>query len=121
MYNISIEQTQLMEFQMPSTSSPSSTTTPGKPETSATEVGARKAAHKAKMAMKKSRVAEAGFTPMDDKRFRGVRLQFAIQGRPVLPNIGSRYRASGQANLGRKHPDYGKTVAEHLRRKAARS
>lgn len=79
------------------------------------------AKHKAKMAAKKARVVEPGFTPMDDKRFRGLRMQFAMQLRPVLPNLGSRYRGHGMANVGRNHPDYGKTVAEHLRRKAKRS
>ena len=81
----------------------------------------RMQAHKAKMAAKKARVVEPGFTPMDDKRFRGLRLQFALQSRPVLPNVGGRYRGHGMANVGRNHPDYGKTVAEHLRRKAARA
>lgn len=65
-----------------------------------------RAAHRAKMAAKKARNVQPGFTPIKDRRFAPLRFKLRAENKPVLFNISTDARhgvARGSIAQGNRH------------------
>lgn len=66
----------------------------------------RSAQHINKIARKKIARATVmtGFMPVDDTRFAGLRMQFALRGQPVIPNVAKGVRWSKNSDAAYRKP-----------------